>query len=319
MKKIKAAVIGVGHLGKFHAEKYASLANVELIAVVDTDKKRAQEAASNFKTNAFYSHQDILSREKVDAVSIVVPTYLHYQIAKDFIAQGVDILLEKPITNTIEEADELIREAGNRKIILQVGHLERFNAAVIAAEDVVSSPLFIECHRLSPFPNRGADVDVILDVMIHDIDIIMNFVKSEVESVDVVSMPVITDKADIANARIRFANGCIASVTASRVSNERARKITLFQRDAYIIIDYANQNMAVFRKASPKNGEPAYIMEEDVKIKKNDILLEEIKAFVSSVITRTPPLVSGEGGRRALKVAQMIQKEVRSQESRLNI
>ncbi|MBI5048323.1 MAG: Gfo/Idh/MocA family oxidoreductase, partial [Deltaproteobacteria bacterium] len=206
MKKIKVAVIGIGHLGKFHAEKYASLPNVELIAVVDTDKKRAQEAASNFKTNAFYSHQDILSREKVDAVSIVVPTYLHYQIAKDFIAQGVDILLEKPITNTIEEADELIREAGNKKTILQVGHLERFNAAVIAAEGVVSNTLFIECHRFSPFPNRSTDVDVILDVMIHDIDIIMNFVKSEIESVDAVGMPVITDKADIANARIRFAN-----------------------------------------------------------------------------------------------------------------
>ncbi|HLA51536.1 MAG TPA: Gfo/Idh/MocA family oxidoreductase, partial [Thermodesulfobacteriota bacterium] len=227
MKRIRVAVIGVGHLGRFHAEKYAGLPDAELVGVIDTDKKRVGEIASNLKTNAFYSYQDILSKDKVDAVSIVVPTALHYRIAKDFLSQGIDCLLEKPITNTVEEADELIKEAAKRKALLQVGHLERFNAAVIAAEGIVNNPLFIECNRLSPFPNRATDVDVILDMMIHDIDIILNFVKSDIESVDAFGMPVITDKVDMANARLRFKNGCVANITASRVSKERERKITL--------------------------------------------------------------------------------------------
>ena len=312
MRRIKVGVIGVGHLGKFHAEKYASLPSVELVGVVDADKKRAQEVASNLKTNVFYSYRDILLREKVDAVSIVVPTSLHYKIAKDFLSKGIDCLLEKPITNTLPEADELIKEAKKKKAVFQVGHLERFNAAVMAAEGIVNNPLFIECHRLSPFPNRGADVDVILDVMIHDIDIILNFVKSEIESVDAIGIPVISGKVDIANARIKFKNGCVANVTASRVSKERARKITLFQRDAYVSIDYANQNMAVFKKqGSGKSRELPSIVEQDIKIEKNDTLLEEIKAFVNSVATRKPPLVSGEEGRRALEVAQKIQEKMR--------
>ena len=316
MKRIKVGVIGVGYLGKFHAEKYASLPHVELVGVVDTDKKRAQEVALNFKISAFNSYHDILSKNKVDAVSIVVPTSLHYRIAKDFLSQGIDVLLEKPITNTLEEADELIKEAGKKKTVFQVGHLERFNAAVMAAEGIVHNPLFIECSRLSPFPNRSTDVDVILDVMIHDIDIILNFVKSDMESLDVVGLPVITDKADIANTRIRFKNGCVANITASRVSQERMRKITIYQHDVYVSIDYAHQNVTVFRKQVPagsgKNRELPRIVEESIKIEKNDTLLEEIKAFVNSVITRKPPVVSGLDGRRALEVAQRIQLGVRS-------
>ncbi len=310
MKRIRVAVIGVGHLGKFHAEKYAGLPDVELVGVVDADKKRVEEVASNLKTNAFYSYHDILSKDKVDAVSIVVPTALHYRIAKDFLSQGIDCLLEKPITNTVEEADELIKEAGKRKALLQVGHLERFNAAVTAAEGIVNNPLFIECHRLSPFSNRSTDVDVILDMMIHDIDIILNFVKSDIEAVDAVGVPVITDKVDMANARIRFKNGCVANVTASRVSKERERKIRLFQHDACISIDYAHQSMAIFRKFSGKKGEMPRIIEEDIKIEKNDTLLEEVKAFLHCVAARKPPLVSGEDGRRALEVAHKIQYAV---------
>jgi predicted dehydrogenase len=311
MKRIRVAVIGVGHLGRFHAEKYACLPEAELIGIVDTDKKRVGEIASNLKTNAFYSYHDILSRDKVDAVSIVVPTALHYRIAKDFLSQGIDCLLEKPITNTLEEADELIKEAAQSKALLQVGHLERFNAAVIAAEGTVNNPLFIECNRLSPFPNRSTDVDVILDMMIHDIDIILNFVKSDIEAVDAFGMSVITDKADMANARIRFRNGCVANVTASRVSKERERKITLFQHDACISIDYAHQSMTVFRKFSGGKGEMPRIAEEDMKIEKNDTLLEEVKAFLHCVAVRKSPLVSGEEGRRALQVAQKIQDALR--------
>ena len=311
MKRIRVAVIGVGHLGRFHAEKYAGLPDAELVGVVDTDKKRVGEIASNLKTNAFYSYQDILSKDKVDAVSIVVPTAIHYRIAKDFLSQGIDCLLEKPITNTVEEADELIKEAANKKALLQVGHLERFNAAVTAAEGIVNNPLFIECNRLSPFPNRATDVDVILDMMIHDIDIILNFVKSDIEAVDAFGMPVITDKVDMANARLRFKNGCVANITASRVSKERERKITLFQHDACISIDYAHKSMAVFKKFSGEKGEMPRITEEDIKIQKNDTLLEEVKAFLHCVAARKPPLVSGEDGRRALQVAQKIQDALR--------
>ncbi|MBI5874994.1 MAG: Gfo/Idh/MocA family oxidoreductase [Deltaproteobacteria bacterium] len=309
-RRIKVAVIGVGYLGKFHAEKYAGIPEVELVGVVDADKKQAEAVASGLKTSAFHSYKDILSKDKVDAVSIVVPTSLHYSIAKDFLSQGIDCLLEKPITNTLAEADELIRIAVNKKAILQIGHLERFNAAVMAARGRVNNPLYIECHRLSPFPNRSTDVDVILDVMIHDIDIILHLVKSEIESIDATGLPVLTNMADIANARLRFKNGCVANITASRVSKERVRKITLFQQDGYTAIDYANQTMTVFRKASERSGELPHIAEEAVNIEKNDTLLQEIKAFVNSVITRKPPAVSGEDGRRALEAAQMIQEKI---------
>lgn len=317
MRKIKVGVIGVGHLGKFHAEKYASLSHVELVGVVDAEKKRAQEVAFHVKTNAFYSYHDILSKNAVDAVSIVVPTSLHYTIAKDFLLHGIDVLLEKPITCSLEEADDLVRIAGNKKAILQIGHLERFNGAVVAAEGIVHNPLFIECHRLAPFSNRSTDVDVILDMMIHDIDIILHFVKSEIEAVDAVGAPVITDKVDIANARIRFKTGCIANVTASRVSKERMRKIRFFQYDGYISIDYTHQNMTVFRRAVGKQGRPPQILEKSAKIEKNDTLMEEIKSFLQCVAARRPPLVSGEDGRRALEVAQRIQEEIRSQESKV--
>ena len=317
-RRIKVAVIGVGYLGRFHAEKYAGIPEVELVGVVDADKKQAEAVASGLKTSAFHSYKDILSKDKVDAVSIVVPTSLHYSIAKDFLSQGIDCLLEKPITNTLAEADELIRIAVNKKAILQVGHLERFNAAVMAARGRVNNPLYIECHRLSPFPNRSTDVDVILDVMINDIDIIISFVKSDIESIDAAGLPVLTNMADIANARIRFKNGCVANITASRVSKERVRKITLFQQDGYTAIDYANQTMTVFKKqgsgvrgqGSGKNAELPHITEQNIDIEKNDTLLEEIKAFVNSVITRKPPAVPGGDGRRALEAAQQIQEKI---------
>ncbi|MBI3753014.1 MAG: Gfo/Idh/MocA family oxidoreductase, partial [Deltaproteobacteria bacterium] len=229
MRRIKVAVVGVGYLGRFHAEKYAGIPEVELIGVVDADKKQVEAVASGLKTSAFHSYKDILSKDKVDAVSIVVPTSLHYSIAKDFLLHGIDVLLEKPITATLEQADDLVRIAKNKRAILQIGHLERFNAAVMAARGIVNNPLYIECHRLSPFPNRSTDVDVILDVMIHDIDIILSFVQSDIESIDAAGLAVLTNMADIANARLRFKNGCVANITASRVSKERVRKITLFQ------------------------------------------------------------------------------------------
>lgn len=305
MKRIRVAVVGVGYLGRFHAEKYAKLPQVELIGVIDTDKIQADKIASDLNTKAFYSCRDILSKDKVDAVSIVVPTFFHHKIAKDFLSQGIDCLLEKPITNTLAEADELIREAEKQKAVLQVGHIERFNAAVLAAQDMVKNPLYMECHRLSPFPNRSTDVDVVLDVMIHDIDIILHLVKSEIESIDAVGMPVLTNMADIANVRIKFKSGCTANITASRVFHEKVRKLIVYQKDGYISLDYAAQSASFFQNASSSLG--GGMTEQISTGEKNDTLLEEIKAFVDSVITRKLPVVSGEDGRRALEVAQIIQ------------
>lgn len=304
MRRIKVAVVGVGYLGRFHAEKYSKLPQAELVGVVDTDKTQADKIASALNTKAFYSYQDILSKDEIDAVSIVVPTFLHHRIAKDFLSLGIDCLLEKPITNTLAEADELIDVADQNNAVLQVGHIERFNAAVMAVHGVVKNPLYIECHRLSPFPNRSTDVDVILDVMIHDIDIVLHLVKYEIESIDAVGMPVLTNMADIVNARIKFKNGCTANITASRVSHERVRKLIIYQNDGYISLDYAAQSAALFRNEYGKMAEQILSRE------KNDTLFEEIKAFVHSVISRKPPEVSGEDGRRALQVAQRIQKAI---------
>jgi len=312
MDKVKAGVIGVGHLGQHHARIYHELKSTELVGVVDSDPVRAAEIAKKFKTTAFGSAEELYG--KVDAVSVVTPTVTHRDIAKGFLAEGVDVLLEKPMTVTLEEADDLVALAESNGRILQIGHLERFNSAVREMVSRSTTPMFIECNRLSPFPDRSTDVDVVLDLMIHDIDIILSLVKSPVASIHAVGIPVISKNVDIANMRMIFESGCVANVTSSRISIKRERKIRLFQPDTYMSLDYQNQELYAYDRIPNKkdpDGKPD-IVGGKVKIKKEEPLKAEIEAFVESVMTRSRPLVSGEEGREALKVAMMVQEEIRS-------
>jgi len=303
MKTIRAAVIGVGYLGQFHAEKYRQIPEVELVAIVDTDQPRCMEQAEKLKTLAVFDYREIL--DQVDAVSIAVPTFLHYKIAKDFLEHGVHVLLEKPITTTIEEADDLIRIAAEKKVILQVGHLERFNPAVIAAENILNNPRFVESTRIAPFKPRGTDVNIILDLMIHDIDLILAFVGSPIREIRAVGAPVLTDKEDIANARIEFENGCVANITASRISLKSERKMRIFQSDAYISIDFQNRKLLVARKENIAPSGPT-ISVDDKTLDAGDAILAEIQSFLYSVASGAPPKVTGEDGRKALELAIMI-------------
>lgn len=308
-EKIRSAVIGVGYLGHFHAEKYAELANAELVAVVDLDRERAEAVAGKTGARSFTDYREIL--DQVDAVSIVVPTQAHYEVAKAFLEKGVHVLLEKPITTTLAEADELIRIAATQKVVFQVGHLERFNPVVRALDGIVRQPGFIESIRIAPFKPRGTDVNVVLDLMIHDIDIIQNIVGSKVEQINSIGTPVFTDEEDIANARIRFANGCVANVTASRISLKSERKMRIFQPDAYISVDFQNKTFAVFRKGDGEMfpGIPN-ITKEEKCFEQGDALKSEIEAFLDAVINGKPPVVSGEDGRYALETALKIIKKL---------
>ena len=308
-KRIRTAVIGVGYLGQFHAEKYAQLDNAELVAVVDLDHERAAQVAEKVGARGCSDFREILGQ--VDAVSIVVPTQSHYEVAKAFLEKGVHVLLEKPITTTLTEADELIRIAASMKAVFQVGHLERFNPAVLALDGVVSKPGFIESIRIAPFKPRGTDVNVVLDLMIHDIDIIQNIVGSKAEHINSIGTPVFSEEEDIANARIQFANGCIANVTASRISLKSERKMRIFQPDAYISVDFQNKTFAVFRKGDGEMfpGVPN-ITKEEHSFGQTDALKSEIEAFLDSIATGKPPVVSGEDGRQALETALKIIKKL---------
>ncbi len=308
MKKTRVAVIGVGHLGTIHTEKYASMEEVDLVGVVDTDPGRAEEIAAKFKTIMYKSPAELVGR--VDAVSIVTPTNNHHKVGIELLKKGVDVLIEKPIAMDASEAESLIRAGEESGAIIQVGHLERFNGAVMALQGRVSNPMFIESNRLSPFPNRSTDVDVILDLMIHDIDIILNLVDSEVAEVDAVGIPVITKKIDLASAHIRFENGCLANITASRVSANRTRELHLFQADTCISIDYAHQHISIGRVIPEAGAEPPKMVNEEIDIEKKDSLMEELKAFVRCSKSKERPLVSGEEGLKALKVATMVQEAV---------
>jgi len=308
-EKIRTAVVGVGYLGQFHAEKYAQLENAELVAVVDLDRERAAQVAEKVGARSCSDFREILGQ--VDAVSIVVPTQAHYEVAKAFLEKGVHVLLEKPITTTLAEADELIRIAAAKKAVFQVGHLERFNPAVLALDGVVSKPGFIESIRIAPFKPRGTDVNVVLDLMIHDIDIIQNIVGSKAEQINSIGTPVFSEEEDIANARIQFANGCIANVTASRISLKSERKMRIFQPDAYISVDFQNKTFAVFRKGDGEMfpGVPN-ITKEEHSFGQTDALKSEIEAFLDSIATGKPPVVSGEDGRQALETALKIIKKL---------
>jgi predicted dehydrogenase len=304
MIKLKCAVIGTGYLGKFHAEKYATLPDCDLVAVVDINEETAQTIAQQHGAKAFTDYTSLLGH--VDAVSIVVPTTLHYEVAKDFLNAGAHVLIEKPITTTVEQADELIAIAKEKNLILQVGHLERFNPAVLAL-DKDEKPLFIESHRLAPFNPRANDVSVVLDLMIHDIDIILALVNCEVERIDASGTPVLTKGTDIANARITFKNGCVANVTASRISMKLERKMRLFRPSSYASVDFQNRILQKYRTGEKEMfpNVPEIISEEAV-FETSDALMVEIEQFVSCIQTGDQPLVTGEAARRALATAIQI-------------
>jgi predicted dehydrogenase len=298
-------VIGAGYLGKFHAEKYAALPDCELVAVVDVNEEAAKMVAEKTGAQALQDYQTLLGQ--VDAVSIVVPTTLHHAVARDFLQAGAHVLVEKPIAVTVEEADDLIQIAKANQRILQVGHLERFNPAIRGLENLEEKPLFIESHRLSPFNPRANDVSVVLDLMIHDIDIILALVDSDIDHVDASGTAVLTQGTDIANARLTFKNGCVANVTASRISMKMERKMRMFRPCSYISVDFQNR-VLVKHKTGDKEmfpGIPEIVSEESV-FESGDALFEEIKHFVHCIQTGEAPIVSGEAGRRALATAIQI-------------
>ena len=302
MSEIRTAVIGVGYLGKFHAQKYSELKNSKLLAVVDKEFNNAQKIAKELGCEACSDYQDILGH--VDAVSIVVPTDLHYQIASDFLTHQTHVLVEKPITTSVAQADKLIKIAQTHNSVLQVGHLERFNPAIIALEKEISKIRFIESHRLAPYNPRGTEVSVIHDLMIHDIDIILDIVHSEVEKIDASGTPVLSNDIDIANARIVFENDCVANVTASRVSNKIERKMRIFQNDAYLSVDFQNRELATYRKGEEEMypGIPSIDIEKN-NFDKADALKSEIEHFLECIQTQSIPKVTGHDAKRALQTA----------------
>lgn len=302
MSKLKTAVIGVGYLGKFHAEKYATLDNSELVAVVDVDTDAAQVIANKHGAEALTDYKSLLG--KVDAVSIAAPTTLHHKIARDFLEHGTHVLIEKPIAVTVAEADDLIERAQANNLLIQVGHLERFNSALLGLDDVLEKPKFIESNRIAPFNPRATDVNVVLDLMIHDIDIILDIVKSDIKDMRVSGTDVLTQSTDIANARLEFENGCVANVTASRVSAKTERKMRIFQHNAYISVDFHNHVLNVYKKGDREMypGIPEIVSKEST-YENNDALLLEITAFLDSIQNGAPVIVDGKDGRRALDAA----------------
>jgi predicted dehydrogenase len=309
MQKIRAAVVGVGYLGRFHAQKYAQAQDCQLVAVVDTRADTRTEVAAELRTDALADHRQLLG--SVDAVSVATPTPAHFEIARDFLASGAHVLVEKPITETPVEARELIALAARVGRTLQVGHLERFNAAILAAEPYLKSPRFVECHRLAPYRERGTDVNVVLDLMIHDIDIVQTMVGAPIVAIDAVGTPVFSEEIDIANARIRFASGCVANATASRVSLKTERKLRIFEDDAYLSLDLQQKVMTLIRKrrANEPPG-PLPVTIEEQSLEPGDALKAEIESFLECIRTGRQPVVPGEAGLTALETALRITEQV---------
>jgi predicted dehydrogenase len=308
---LRVAVIGVGHLGRHHARLLASLPGVQLVAVVDTNRARAEEIASANGTTAAFDAA--LLKGRVDAVTIAVPTELHRDVALPFLEAGVAVLVEKPMARTVIEAEQMIAASAKAGATLAVGHTERFNPAVAAARPLLPDPRFIEVHRLGTFPERSLDIDVVFDLMIHDLDVVLSVVNADVESVDAVGVPVLTGRVDIANARLRFANGCVANLTASRISRDRVRKIRFFQPSAYVSIDYAAQKLEIYRLEQGAGSQPT-IRGGEVAVSSEEPLKLELADFVEAIALRRAPTVSGEQGRRALAVAQQITDKIRAVE-----
>lgn len=313
MEEIRVGVVGVGRLGQHHARIYNELPDIKLVGVADTDPHRATKIAKNCETQALFDHRMLL--DKVDAVSIAVPTTSHHAIGRDFLTQGVHALIEKPITATVAEARELVDLAAAKNLILQVGHVERFNAAIVRLREVVKDPAFIEVHRLGPYDPRVQDIGVVMDLMIHDLDIILETVNSPVKLIDAVGVGIFSDKEDIANARIHFKNGCIANLTASRITPKKTRKIRFFQEDAYISIDYVKPAMEIYQKKpvpSPKEGHPPVdIVRKKVKLKVQEPLRAELEHFADCVRDGRTPQVTGEKARDALVLAVEISEMIR--------
>ena len=309
MSKIRAAVIGVGYLGRFHAQKYAQLPACELVAVVDGREEVRSAVAAEVRARAVADYRELLG--EVDAVSVVTPTPAHFEIADAFLAAGAHVLVEKPITETPAQARALIARAAQHKRILQIGHLERFNSAILAAEPYLSTPRFMECQRLAPYKERGTDVNVVLDLMIHDIDLVQSLARSEIVSIDAIGTPVFSGEIDIANARIRFANGCVANATASRVSMKTERKLRIFEDAAYISLDLQQKILTLIRKrdTAPQPGQLPVTIEE-ANLEQGDALKSEIESFLDCIRNDRPPIVSGDDGLRALETAIRITEQV---------
>lgn len=309
MEKLRVAVVGVGHLGRWHTAKYQALKDhVELVGVTDSRSDHGKKFADEVKTKFFDSPKDLLG--KVDAVTIAANTPAHYELGKLFLEAGIHVHMEKPLTTTSEEGEELCKIAEKKKLILQVGHIERFNPALVSAREKLKKPLFIECHRLAPFKPRSLDVDVVLDVMIHDLDVILSLVKSEPVKVSAVGTPVITKKIDIANARVEFASGTVANITASRVSQNTQRKFRIFQPSQYLSIDFNSGEVNLLTKTGEwKDGEIP-LDAEAWNLEKSDALLEETRAFVEAVQGKSPVVVSGRDGLMALKLAEQILNDI---------
>jgi len=303
-KKIKVGVVGVGHLGKSHARIYNEMPEVELVGVADIVSKRAKKIARAFDTEGYDDYRMLL--DKVDAVSVVVPTDSHFKVARDFLEKNIHTLVEKPVTRTVKEAEDLLELSKKRGLILQVGHVERFNAAIIALEKLVGTPRFIEAHRLSFYQPRGIEVGVVLDLMIHDLDIILQLVPASVTKIDAVGINILTPFEDIANVRLAFSNGSVANITASRVSDEKMRKIRIFQDDAYISLDYIGQKFSVYRKKANK------ITKEEVVLEKTESLKEELKDFVRCVRDGRRPRVPGEEAKEVLELALEITHQIQN-------
>jgi predicted dehydrogenase len=306
---LRVAVIGVGHLGRHHARLLGAMDGVRLTAVVDTVTERAEAAAEATGARALTDYRELF--DAIDAVTVAVPTELHKNVAMPFLERGIAVLVEKPMARSIAEADALIEAARVSGATLAVGHTERYNPAVAAVLPLISKPRFIEVHRLGAFPDRSLDIDVVFDLMIHDLDVILSMVKSEVSGIEAVGVPVLTARYDIANARLRFADGCIANVTASRISRDRVRKIRLFQSDAYISIDYAAQEVEGYRLVR-RDGERPDIQGGQLAVTRDEPLRRELADFVAAVRDRRPPLVTAEDGRRALTLAQAIADKMES-------
>ncbi|MDY6878842.1 MAG: Gfo/Idh/MocA family oxidoreductase [Desulfatiglans sp.] len=302
-EKLRVAVIGVGHLGEYHVQKYKDIPDVELVGVVDINQDRVSEISNRYHTRPFGHHEEILGM--VDAVSLAVPTETHFQVARDVLSKGVHILIEKPITYNLDHADSLLDLAREKALVLQVGLVERFNPAVVKMASLLNRPTFIEAHRMNLFTARGIDVDVVLDLMIHDLDIILHMVQAEVKEVHAVGMSVITDKTDVANARLIFENGIVANLTASRVSINTLRTIQVFQPDAHISADCHKRTISVVRLNGKAEGlkSPLQFIPEREEFSNSDPLADEIVSFVRVVRNGSDPVVSGQDGRRALNVA----------------
>lgn len=325
---LKVGVVGVGHLGQHHARIFSQIPNCQLVGIHDKVFERAQQIAALYNVKAYESYDELL--EAVDAIDIAATTTWHYDLAKPALLKNCHVFLEKPITSEINQAEELLKIAKEKQLFIQVGHIERFNPVILKVENEINNPMFIESTRLAPFNPRGSDVPVVLDLMIHDIDLILSFVKSEISDIRASGVGILTPSIDIANARLEFENGAIANVTASRISMKRERKIRFFQKDAYISIDFQDKKVSVLRKSEDINkilpqilmGNTNFNPEDLVNIKeinaddiKKDALTMELESFVEAINNKRSPIVDGEAGTKALRIAMEIMDKIKAKKS----